>query len=288
MKVRTKLGLITLATAFLLGAGAIFGAGEYLSAPVRQSAGDPPPELFASPVLIPNGTGNVAGWVARGAGSGAVLLLHGVRADRRQMLARAEFLNRAGYTVLLIDLPSHGESAGQRITFGAHEAQGVRVALDWLRRNLPGERVGVIGASLGAASVVLLEPGNRIDALVVEAMYPTIDEAVVNRLSMRLWTPGAWMAPLLLHHIPLRSGVPLSALRPVDAMGKLACPVMVIGGAADLHTPAHETRRVYAAAPEPKQLWLVDGAPHVDLHEFAPAEYEHRVGEFLQQTLRGQ
>jgi len=286
MSTRARRALIACAATLLLGAGAIFGAGEYLSAPVHHAAGDPPAELFATPVLIPNGKGYVAGWVARGAGSGAVLLLHGVRAHRRQMLARAEFLNRAGYTVLLIDLPAHGESAGKRITFGAHEAEGVRVALDWLRRNLPGEKIGVIGASLGAASVVLLEPGNKIDALVVEAMYPTIEEAVANRLSMRLGPPGAWLAPLLTQQIPLRSGVRISALRPVDAIRKLACPVLVIGGALDRHTTAEETRRVHAAAPEAKQLWMVDGAAHVDLHAFNPLEYERRVREFLEMHLR--
>ncbi len=45
-------------------------------------------------------------------GKGAVLLLHGVRADRREMLNRARFLKEEGYSVLLIDLPSHGESDG--------------------------------------------------------------------------------------------------------------------------------------------------------------------------------
>ncbi len=27
-----------------------------------------------------------------------------------------------------------------------------------------------------------------------------------------------------------------------------------------------DTKRVFAAAPQPKQLWLVEGAQHIDLH----------------------
>jgi fermentation-respiration switch protein FrsA (DUF1100 family) len=281
-----KRGLIALACVVLLFAGAVFGAGAYLSKPQRLALGDPPPELFATPVLIPNDKGYVAGWVARGAGSGALLLLHGVRADRRQMQARALFLNRLGYTVLLVDLPAHGESAGERITFGAHEAEGVRVALGWLARNLPGEKIGVIGASLGAAATVLSRPGAQVDALVLEAMYPTIDEAVENRLAMRLGAPGRWLAPLLLAQLPWRTGVVTSALRPIDAMAQLTCPVFVIGGADDRHTTAAQTRRIFGAAPEPKQLWLVDATAHVDLHAAATAEYERRVGGFLAMTLR--
>lgn len=281
-----KRGLVVFATLLLLGAGAIFGAGEYLSAPQHHAVGDPPSELFATPVLIPNKKGYVAGWVARGAGSGAVLLLHGVRADRSQMQERALFLNRLGYTVLLADLPGHGQSAGERITFGAREADGVRAALAWLRRNLPGERIGVIGVSLGAASAVLSAPGKTIDALVVEAMYPTVEEAMQNRLALHLGRPAAWLAPLLLQQVALRSGVPVAALRPVDAMARLACPVFVIGGELDRHTSQAETRRVFDAAKAPKQLWIVVGAAHVDFHAHAGAEYERRVGEFLERSLR--
>jgi fermentation-respiration switch protein FrsA (DUF1100 family) len=283
---KAKRVLIGLAAALLLGAGVLYGVGSFLTKPAYASPGEPDPELFATPVLIPNQQGYVAGWIARGAGSGAVLLLHGVRANRQQMQARALFLNRLGYTVLLIDLPAHGESLGERITFGAHEADGVRVALAWLHHNLPHEKIGVIGASLGAASVVLAKPGAQIDALVIEAMYPTIEDATANRLARYLGPPGRWMAPLLLMQLPLRIGLSTSALRPLDAMGALTCPVFVIGGGADGYTPPDETRRIFAAAHEPKQLWLVDGAAHVDVHAFAKAEYESRVGKFLAAYLR--
>ncbi|MBI4696108.1 MAG: hypothetical protein HY749_19025 [Gammaproteobacteria bacterium] len=78
-------------------------------------------------------------------------LLHGVRSDRRAMLGRARFLPAAGCAVLLVGLQAHGESRGERITFGVREAAGVAPALTWLRRELPGERVGMSGVSRGAA-----------------------------------------------------------------------------------------------------------------------------------------
>lgn len=281
-----KRALIAFALLVLVCGGALLGAGHLLSAPVQHRVGAPPAGLFATPIALLNHKGYVAGWVARGDGHGAVLLLHGVRADRRAMLGRALFLNRLGYTVVLVDLPAHGESWGERITFGAHEADGVRVVLAWMAKNLPGERIGVIGSSLGAASLVLAEPGHKIDALVVEAMYPAIEDAVGNRLAMHLGAPGRWLTPLLTAQIPLRTGVPVAALRPADAMAKLTCPVLVAGGTLDRHTTVEDTKRVFAAAGEPKQLWLVEGAAHVDLHAFAPAPYEARVGAFLEAALR--
>jgi uncharacterized protein len=281
-----KRTLIAFAIIVLLCAGALFGAGHLLSAPVHHRVGNPPADLFATSILIPNKQGYVAGWVTRGTGRGAILLLHGVRGDRREMLGRAVFLNRLGYTVVLVDLPAHGESWGKRITFGAHEADGVREVLAWMAKNLPGERIGVIGSSLGAASLVLSDPGSNVDALVVEAMYPTIDEAVENRLAMRLGTHGKWLAPLLVQQIPLWSGVPVEALRPVDAMTRLRCPVLVLGGTMDRHTTVDDTKRVFAAAPEAKRLWLVEGAAHIDLHGYNPVLYEERVGAFMEAALR--
>ena len=112
-------------------------------------------------------------------------------------------------------------------------------------------------------------------------MYPTIEEAVENRLAIYFGPPGKLLSPLLLMQLPLRAGVDPAQLYPYEAMSHLAAPVLVIGGEMDRHTPLSETRRIYDAAPQPKQLWIVSGAAHVDFHEFARAEYEQRVGELF-------
>jgi uncharacterized protein len=69
--------------------------GELHSHPAQREIG-PAPHGFPTRSFLsytPSGQA-VAGWLATGRpGKGAVLLLHGVRADRTQMLARARFLN---------------------------------------------------------------------------------------------------------------------------------------------------------------------------------------------------
>jgi hypothetical protein len=64
-------------------------------------------------------------------------------------------------------------------------------------------------------------------------------------------------------------------------------PVFVIAGTADRYTKINETRALFARATAPKELWEVTGAAHEDLHDYAPAEYERRVGDFLIEHLRG-
>ena len=269
---------------------ALWTAGEWLSRPALRPVGPPPADLAVQTVRLRiREGGRVAGWFVPGrAGQGMVLLLHGVRADRRQMLARARFLAREGYAALLIDLPAHGESGGLRITFGAREAESVRAALAYLRQGWPGERIGVIGVSLGAAAAVLARPSPPPDALVLESMYPTIDEAVADRLTQRLGRWGEVLVAPLLWQLPWRTGVRAAELRPVDRMPTLAAPVLVAAGADDRHTRWAETQRLYDAAAEPRELWRVDGVAHVDLHAARPGPYEQRIGAFLRRNLRPQ
>ena len=265
----------------------LLSAGWLLTKPATHPIGEAPPDLTAESVALPTGDGGrVSGWLVPGTpGSGVILLLHGVRSDRRQMIDRARFLRRAGYTSLLIDLPAHGQSSGERVSFGARESEGVRAALAYLRKRFPGEAVGVIGVSLGAASTVLSHASPAPDAVVLESMYPSITEAARNRLAIRLGPGGRLLAPLLLWQLPLQIGVSPLQLRPIADLRQLRSPVLIVSGTLDQHTTLADTRQLFAAASAPKQLWEVSGAGHVDLHHFAPDEYERRILAFLRQNM---
>jgi fermentation-respiration switch protein FrsA (DUF1100 family) len=286
---RLHLALLLALLVPALGVAAVsLAAGEFLTRPARARFGPPPPGLSAEAVQIPYGDGQqVSGWFVPGRTSeGAVLILHGVRSNRLQMLERALWLQREGIASLLIDLPSHGESSGDRITFGRHEALGVQGALGWLRARLPRERIGAIGVSLGGASLLFAERQPELDALVLESVYPTIVDAVRDRLTTRLGPAGAWLAPLLLVQLPLRLDMSADQLRPIEAVAGVRAPLLIASGTEDRSTHWVETERLFAAAPEPKTLWPVPGAGHVDLHDFDAAAYEARLLPWLQSHLR--
>jgi uncharacterized protein len=261
--------------------------GGKLATSANQSIGPPPTSLAVSDVTFPSESGStIHGWLATGMpGHGAVLLLHGVRSDRRSMLGRAEFLHNRGYSVLLIDLQAHGESLGQQITLGHLESRDVVAAREFLRKTFPNERVAAIGVSLGAASIVLADGKARFDAVVLESMYPTISEAVEDRLRLRLGAAGTLLGPLLTLQLQPRLGIDLDQLRPIDHIASLGAPLLLIHGTEDRHTLIEEARATFARAAEPKQLWEVTGAAHVDLHRYAREQYEQRVGEFIEGRL---
>ena len=261
-----------------------------LSTPIRTRIGPPPADLGATSVHLPAPAGPMAGWLARGVrGGGAVLLLHGVHDDRRAMLGRARALHAARYTVLLVDAPAHGESAGDQITFGARESAGARAAIAYLRAMAPGERIGALGVSMGGASLLLgdADPAaNQADAVVLEMVYPTIEEALTDRLRLHLGPLGPRLAPLLLARLSPRLGLRAEELRPIDRIHLLRVPLLSIVGAEDRHTTLPESERLFAAAPKPKSLWVVPKARHEDLHALVQTEYERRVLEFFGRYLR--
>ncbi|MBP1688194.1 MAG: esterase [Deltaproteobacteria bacterium] len=263
--------------------GASLYAGHLLTKPAGSAVGLPPAELGGRSVSFPSASGSrISGWFAAGTrGKGAVLLLHPVRSNRLAMAGRAKFLHALGYAVLLVDLQAHGESPGERITFGYREGMDAVAAIATLKQIAPGEKIGAIGISLGAASLVLSGAHEALSAVVLESMYPTIAKAVQGRLRLRFGNWATVLAPLLLWQLEPRLGVAPQLLRPVDRVSLLRPPVLLVHGTEDRHTSLGEAYEVFERISSAKSMYAVQGAAHVDLHRFAGKEYEHRVDAFL-------
>jgi uncharacterized protein len=281
--------LLQLACAgILILAGFAWYVAGRLVAPQPATMPPPPTDLAARAVRIPvAGAGDVAGWWHAAAPSApSVLLLHGVRANRLAMLERARLLSAHGYSVLMIDLPAHGESPGAAITLGREESRGVAAARDWLRTQRPDGRVGVIGVSLGGASVLLGSQPSGFDAVVLEAVYPDVHQAIVDRLRIRIGALAGVAAPLLEWQLRPRLGISVDALRPIDHVADLDAPVLIVAGGRDQHTRIEESRAMYARARAPKERWVLPDAAHEDFLAHDPNGYRRHVLGFLDANLK--
>lgn len=287
---KRRLGWVLAGLALLsaLGVGTVLLAGTLISAPVPRIIGPPPPDLQARAVSFPSRSGSLLhGWlIPQAAPKGGVILLHGVRADRRSMLGRARLLSQQGYAVLLFDFQAHGESQGRHMTFGYLESQDAQAALELMRQECPGQKIAVLGTSLGGAACLLGQGPLAADAMILEAVYPDIKRATINRINRLLPACGPLLAPMLLVQMKPRLGVAPAQLRPVEAIAHIKCPLLLIAGQADRHTLLAESEQLYAAAPAPKELWAIGGAAHIDFYQFAKPQYDQRVLEFLDRTLR--
>ena len=264
-----------------------WSAGSLLMArsggPIKKPVG-----LFAEDVQFESAAGDTirGWWMPRPPSSPCLLFVHGINADRLAMLDRARLFSHLGYSTLLFDLPAHGESSGRSVTFGGRESAAVSGALGWVRARVPGSKVGVDGLSLGGAAVLLRREHTGFDAIVVEAVFPTIHRAILNRMTDRFGLLGYAAEPLLEIQLILRLQEWPGDLAPVEQIDKVGAPVLVIGGEDDHLTPVGETRELYRRAREPKQLWIVPGAGLADFLRAQPAEYARTVGGFFATHLR--
>jgi uncharacterized protein len=272
----------------LTGLVGIWVAGSSLSAPAHQSIGNLPSDLAGRDVQFSSDSGaTIHGWFIPGKkGAGAIVLMHGVRANRLSMLDRSRFLSHKGYSVLLFDFQAHGESTGDHITFGYLESRDAKAAVNFLLANAHGEKIGVIGVSMGGAASLLASPPLGVHAMVLEMVYPTVNQAISNRLTMRLGGWASVLTPLLAWQLKPRLGIDAEGLRPIDHVGKISVPKLFIVGAEDRHTTIEESRQMFNAASEPKELWVVEGAKHVDLYPLSKRDYERRVLGFFEPYLK--
>jgi len=278
------------AAAAIVAVAGVFASGWPRATPVQTHVGKPPEDLGARPVEFKSDSGAIVHgwWCPTTTSRGAVLLLPGIRANRLSMVHRARFLRRAGYSVLLIDFQATGETKGDHITFGWKESRDVNAAVDFIHAVDPQDHIAIIGSSLGGVAALLATPPLKVDALVLEAVYPTIEIATRNRMQNYLGAFGGMLTPLLLGQLQLRLGVSAAQLRPVDHITYVECPVLIMSGEKDRNTRPGDTRMLLERARRPKQLWFVPNAGHVDLDRAARGEYETRVLAFLAQMAKSQ
>ena len=225
-------------------------------------------------------------WLPAQNDSPTVLIVHGIDANRLAMVGRANFYRRLGYAVFLFDLPAHGESEGDHVSFGSHEGASISAALDWIRAHAKNPRVAVDGVSLGGAGVVLRPENSGFAAVILEAVFPDIHRALLNRLTDRLGVIGYVLEPAFLAQIILRLDEWPGSLSPTDRIATINAPVLVMGGEVDHLTKENETRELFDHAREPKQLWIVPKCGHADFLAKMPREFEEIVGGFLEKYLR--
>lgn len=279
--------IISLIVLVLIGISITYFIGSLLSKPRPSQIGNAPQDFPVENISFKSESGSlIYGWFIAGeANKGGILLMHGVRSNRLQMLNRARFLNQAGYSVLLFDFQAHGESLGENITFGYLESLDAEAGYNYLKSKLNHQSIGVIGVSLGGAAALLGKVSQQADALILESVYPTLEKAVANRLALRLRAIGKYLSPFLTWQTKWRLGFSVDQLKPIEHISQVTGAVFVIAGLEDHHTTAAESQALFSAAKEPKKLWMVESAGHINFDAHQPEKYKATVLKFFNTYL---
>lgn len=258
----------------------------FLSAyPYRRMDWLPESHLHFQEVTFPSRDGlTLFGRFVRSKNRATILVLHPLNGANSRMLHYAEFLAKAGYGVLMIDLRAHGSSDGDTSTHGLREADDVAGAVDYLlqRVDVNGQKIGVLGVSLGAQAALRgALKASCLRALVLDGLGPaTLRDHGGRPPSLRRWIsyPYNWMYYRVYEF--MIGGKDTSV---IDSIGRLGPrPVLLIAsGEKDIYF----NRLFFQAAQEPKELWELPAGEHGAAILQDAQAYMQRVVEFFNKVL---
>lgn len=217
-------------------------------------------------------------WWRPGTNGAAVILLPGNGGSRDSLLAEADLLSGAGYGVLSL---SPRACAGQISTLGLAEAGDVQSVAGILSRQPGVEWIAVLGFSAGGAAALLGAAGApEIRAVIAEGHFRSLDYEIHNSPAAFLsveWQAQRWVSLWFR----LRTGVWPASVSPLDALPALSPrPVLLVFGEREAANADADVQ--FAAAGQPKELWIVPGAGHGGYLQANPQEYARRVLGFLE------
>lgn len=277
---KKKLRAILLGGALLYGLASI-GVGELIARPARQHS--PPPASQVEPITLRTSDGiDLAGSLAEPTrtSSCTVLLFHGLGKSRRTNAL--DLLVSHGYRVATFDLRAHGDSTGDHSSFGWDERRDVETAVRWVKAKWRAQKIAVWGHSMGAAAIAYAWTDTKtVDAIVLEALYSTIDVAWDRRVEMRIPRVLAPLAVGPRWWIQLAYHLDPNTLRPVEYLPRLApAPIFLSTGELDLRAGPDQLAALARAAPEATTV-IVPGADHVDLLDAGGSSYQAALLQFL-------
>ncbi len=272
----------TSAVVLLAAAAAAAGGCAYLDVKQREWIFRAQREVHATPA--DHGLRHEELWLTvRGAGAGeervhawwipaasadapALLYLHGSRWSLSNNLFRIARFQRMGFSVLAIDYRGFGKSDGD-LPSEEQVYADAQAAWDHLRRREPDPaRRFVYGHSLGGAVAIDLATKNPdVAGLIVEATFTSMRDMA---------------AAIGYGALPL-GAVLTQRFDSIDKVPRLGAPVLFVHGTADRFVPAAMSEQLFAAAPEPKRLLLVESAGHSNATYVAFERYVAAVRELV-------
>ncbi len=247
--------------------------------------------LPAEEVSFPPSRGDhqVSGWYfPHSEATATVLVCPGYRGRRSDVLGMSGQLWKAGYNVLAFEYYGHGTVVGKSVTLGYREMNDFLGAVAYAKQRAPQTRLGAVGYSMGASIAIMATARTpEIEALVADSGFATHRSAIAYTVLRTIHLPFApfdWLTDLLLW---LRAGYHFNQVEPLRDIGRIAPrPVLIIHGLKDSLVDPKDAKLLYAAANEPKELWLEPNADHCGIYFEDRAAYVKRVIGFLDRYLQ--
>ncbi|HTI15089.1 MAG TPA: alpha/beta hydrolase [Dictyobacter sp.] len=245
----------------------------------------------AEEVIFPplHGNHSVNGWyIPHPEATSTLVLSPGYRSSKSDVLGLSGLLWREKHNILMFEYYGHGTVVGSPVTLGYRELNDFLGAIQYARQRAPEARIGALGYSMGAAiSIMGSARTTEVEAVIADSAFATHRSVIEYAVHRTLHLPFflfSWVTDILLW---LRAGYHLNQVEPLRDIARLSPrPVLIIHGTGDSIVDPLDAPRLYKAANEPKELWIVDGVEHCGAYFADRAAYVSKVAEFFDTHLR--
>ena len=217
---------------------------------------------------------------ARGTPQATVLFLHGNAENISTHFFNVAWMPGEGFNVLALDYRGYGGSGGTPSLAGVQ--LDIDAALEALleRPDVDRRRIVLFGQSLGGALAIHYAARGMqrgaLRAVIADSTFADYRAIVKEKLAGFFLTwPFQWLPALTVDN----DYAPLASVRAVSPL-----PLLLIHGERDGIVPVHHSKRLYDAATEPKELWLVPEAGHIQ--SVGDPALRRRLTEFILRAVQ--
>jgi hypothetical protein len=199
-----------------------------------------------------------------------LLWFHGNAGNLSHRYDMIRMLSKLPAQIFIIDYRGYGRSEGEPSEEGLY--LDARAAWDYLIevKRIPKNRIIIFGKSLGGVAAIDLASKVEAAGLIVQSSF----------------TSAADMAATIMPFIP--SAMIKSKMDSINKIASAHCPKLFIHSPADEVVPYKLGRRLFEAAPEPKQFYEVKGAGHNDTWLVGGDSYLETLRAFVRSCAPGQ
>lgn len=219
------------------------------------------------------------------------VIVHGYTDNAiRMMMIGYMYNKRLNFNILLPDLRNTGLSEGDAIQMGWLDRKDV---MKWMgvANDIYGDstRMVVHGISMGAATTMMVsgEPQQHyVKCFVEDCGYTGVWDQFSKELKEQFGIPQFPLMYTADWLCRMEYGWGFKEASALKQVARCHLPMFFIHGDKDDYVPTWMVYELYESKPDPKELWIVQGADHAHSYLFNTEEYTEKVKAFVDKYIK--
>ncbi|MFH0753689.1 MAG: alpha/beta fold hydrolase [Candidatus Omnitrophota bacterium] len=212
---------------------------------------------------------NIKGWFVPADSDKAVIIAHGLGANKSNFLGTVDMWHQLNVNVLIFDFRGHGMSDGHTVTFGYRERLDVMAGLNYLieTKKFTADKIIGYGVSFGGAAMIHAANEMRVfHKIIIDSSFASLDDMADTIVAGEAIIPvfgRKFFKEIGLFFIRMAVGFDIREHSPENIVGRLdGTPLLLIHGKGDPLIHWKQTQRLYEKAGNPKQVVFLETQGH--------------------------